>query len=33
MSKNEYKGGGESHGEISIVNFMGGIIDDNKKKK
>ena len=33
MSKNEYKGGGQSHGESSIVNYLGNIIDDNASKK
>lgn len=32
MSKNEYKGGGQSHGETSVVNYLGGIIGDNTKK-
>jgi len=32
MSKNEYKGGGQSHGEKSVVDYLGGIINDNKNK-
>jgi hypothetical protein len=32
MSKNEYKGGGQSHGETSVVNYLGRIIDDNGDK-
>jgi hypothetical protein len=33
MSKNEYKGGGQSHGESSVVNFLGEMIDDDSIKK
>ena len=33
MGKNEYKGGGESHGEVSIVNFLGNKIDNGNSKK
>jgi hypothetical protein len=33
MSKNEYKGGGQSHSETSVVNFLGGIIDGDTSKK
>lgn len=32
MSKNEYKGGGQSQGETSIVNYLGGKIDDSVNK-
>lgn len=33
MSKNEYKGGGESHGEVSIVNYLGDKIDNGESRK
>ena len=33
MSKNEYKGGGQSHGETSIVNFLGDKIDNGNSKR
>lgn len=33
MSKNEYKGGGQSHGETSIVNYLGNKIDNGSSKK
>jgi hypothetical protein len=33
MSKTEYKGGGQSHGETSIVNYLGNMMDDNASRK
>ena len=32
MIKNEYNGGGQSQGETSIVNYLGGKIDDSVNK-
>lgn len=32
MSKNEYKGGGQSHGETSVVDYLGGAIIKEKNK-
>lgn len=32
MSKNEYQGGGQSHGESSIVNYLGNKIDNSASK-
>lgn len=33
MTKTEYKGGGQNHGETSIVNYLGDVFEDDKSKK